>query len=254
MKKTTYIWACGFAFSLLFCSCNSKNASENGGEEDSTAVTVVSDQSTDNETFVEESEGEAWVFNDWSKRPITVKTEGGQVNIHVFAKAFCQEFSASEPCSKILSYLKNPADFEKAEERFYVKDEPKSGFIACDWRFESSNSVKICYWNRKNGHQLVGVTAERGMEAANGLKFLYMFYDYDKATGRMTPDMSVVKVFDKLSTSYEATFLYLPEQGKDITVYAFNYGDDDESEDDDTFDTYSGKWDGTTFSIVQTEE
>jgi hypothetical protein len=84
-----------------------------------------------------------------------------------------------------------------------------------------------------------------------GMMGKYMFYDYDKATGLMTPDMNVVKVFDKLAASYEDIVLYLPEEGKDIVVYAFNYGDDEESEDDDTLDSYSGKWDGTSFSIVK---
>lgn len=253
MKKTTYIWVCGLALPLLFYSCNNKNAAENSGEEDSTAVAVVSDQPKDDETSADESNNEASVFEDWSTRPITVKTEGGKVDIHAFAKAFCQEYSAAEPCAKMLSYFKNPADFEKPEEVFFVKDYPKNGFIACDWRFESVNNVILCYWNRKNGHQLVGVTTERGMEG-EGMMCQYMFYDYDKATGRMTPDMNVVKVFDKLAASYEEIFLYLPEEGKDIAVYAFNYGDDDESEDDDTLDSYNAKWDGMTFSIVPTKE
>lgn len=250
MKKTTYIWACGLALPLLFCSCNSKNAAENGGEEDSTAVALVSEQPTDDETSADESSNKASVFEDWSTRPITVKTEGGKVDIHAFAKAFCQEYSAAEPCAKMLSYFKNPTDFEKPEEVFFVKDYPKNGYIACDWRFESVNNVTLCYWNRKNGHQLVGVTTECGMEG-EGMMGQYMFYDYDKATGLMTPDMNVVKVFDKLAASYEDIVLYLPEEGKDIVVYAFNYGDDEESEDDDTLDSYSGKWDGTSFSIVK---
>ena len=254
MKKTTYIWAMGLALPLLLGSCNSKNAAGNTSDEDSTAVAAVSVPETDDDTSAEESEDEAMIFDDWSNRPITVKAEDGKVGIHAFAKAFCQEYSAIEPCAKMLSYLKNPAFFEKSEETFYVRDEPKSGYITCNWRFETSNAVTLCYWNRKNGHQLVGVTAERGFENDDDSKYQYMFYDYDKATGRMTPDMDVVKVFDKLAASYEDIFLYLPEEGKDIVVYAFNYGDDDESEDDDTFEDFIGKWDGMTFTIVPNKE
>jgi hypothetical protein len=184
------------------------------------------------------------------KTSIAVSPKGAKANIHDFARAFCGKYGSYEPNKKILKYLAAPKSYKKYDEMYEVVSDVSNGYISSILLTEIDRFTKMCYWNRKNGHQLVGVTMERGMEG-EGMTCQYMFYDYDKTTGRMTPDMNVVKVFDKLAASYEDIVLYLPEEGKDIVVYAFNYGDDEESEDDDTLDSYSGKWDGTSFSIVK---
>lgn len=81
-----------------------------------------------------------------------------------------------------------------------------------------------------------------------------MFYDYDKSSGKLTPDTEVSKIFDNFATRYDDIYLHLPKEGKDMQVLAFTYGDDDESEDDDSLDYFVGKWDGMMFSIVPSNE
>ena len=58
------------------------------------------------------------------------------------------------------------------------------------------------------------------------------------------------KIFDKFATQFSDMYMYLPQEGKDIYICTWIYGDDDESEDDDTFKEFDGKWDGMTFSSI----
>ena len=250
MKKTTYIWAMGLALPLLLGSCNSKNAAGNGGEEDSAAVAVVNDTETDEEFSAEQQLLEkSWKhLGEWASKPLTVKAKGEKVNIHDFAQAFCQEYSSFEPCAKLLSYLKDPENFDGGEKNFYVHDVQKHGYIQCNWEWEFSNAVTLCYWNRKNGHQLVGVTAERGFENDDDSKYQYMFYDYDKATGMMTPDKEVVKVFDDFAAQYSSMYAYLPQEGKDCYVCTWS------NDDDDSFKDYHAVWNGMSFTFSPAEE
>ena len=255
MKKTMYIWACGLALPILFYSCNSKNAAENTSNGDSTVVTAVSDPSIDDETLGQEQEENIWEhFAKWTSIPLTAKAKDGKVNIYDFARTFCNEYSEFEPCEQLLNYLKAPEDYDSEKTNFYVKDAPKDGYIQCTWDWEFANSVTLCYWNRKNGHLLVGATVERGHEADEDSKYQYMFYDYDKVTGIMTPDLEIKKVFDTFGAKFNYMYAYLPEEGKDCYVCTWINGDDDESEDDDTFKDYHAKWDGMTFTFVPAEE
>ena len=250
MKKTIYIWAIGLALPLLLGGCNSKNAAKNTGNEDSTAVAAVSDPSIDDETLGQKQEEGIWEhFAKWTSTPLTTEAKDGKVTIYDFARTFCNEYSGFEPCEQLLSYLKDPKGYDSKKTNFYVRDAPKNGYIQCFWDWEFANTVTLCYWNRKNGHLLVGATVERGFEADEDCKYQYMFYDYDKANGQMTPDLEIKKAFDTFGAKFRHMYACLPEEGKDCYVSTWTKGNDDESEDDNTFKEYQAKWDGMTFTF-----
>ena len=104
-----------------------------------------------------------------------------------------------------------------------------------------------CYWNRKNGHSLVGVFMVNGSESGKS-ENVFMFYDYDPKTNIMTPDMDVCKVVEKvaLDKTFDDYALELPQEGKDIVVNL--YSDDEENSYDMTEMTL--KWTGDTFTLV----
>lgn len=163
MKQKMTIWTCGLLLCLSFSNCIGWKSSDKGAESDSAAEANANVEKTEDKSVTDDGDANELskqsdkLFNDWQTRLLNVDAAGGNVNIHAFAKAVCQEFSSFEPCAKIVDYLKNPVEFKKTEEVFYVEDHPKNGYINCDWKMQISKSATLCYWNRENGHQLVAV-------------------------------------------------------------------------------------------------
>ncbi len=104
-----------------------------------------------------------------------------------------------------------------------------------------------CYWNRKNGHSLVGVFMENGSENSDS-ETAFMFYDYDPKTNVMTADKDVYKVVADvaLDKDFPSYALELPKKGKDIVVNL--YSDNGEEGYDITEKLL--KWNGDSFTQV----
>lgn len=105
----------------------------------------------------------------------------------------------------------------------------------------------MCYWNRKNGHSLVGVFMVNGSENEKS-ENVFMFYDYDPKTNIMTPDMDVYKVVEKVAIdkAFDDYLLELPQKGKDIVVDLYT----DNGEDGSDVTEKTLKWTGDTFTLV----
>lgn len=185
--------------------------------------------------------------SDWKKTPITVSPTGGKANIEDFAQAFCSQYSRFEPNKKMLKYLADPKSYNKEKEIYDVKSSVPNGYISSVLWTEIDRYTKMCYWNRKNGHQLIGIFMVNGSENTNA-EAVFMFYDYDQKTNIMTPDMNVCKVVEKVAIdkNFEEYALVLPEQGKDIVVNLYSdNGDDGYNVTEKTL-----KWTGDTFTLV----
>ena len=192
-------------------------------------------------------EGFAVMANNWKKTPITVSPKGAKANIQDFAQAFCGQYSSYEPNKKMLKYLANPKAYNVENEVYSVLSDIPNGYISSSLFTEIDRFTKMCYWNRKNGHSLVGVFMINGSENENS-ESAFMFYDYDPKTNVMTPDTDVCQVVEKvaLNKDFEDYALELPQKGKDIVVKL--YSDNGEEGYDITEMTL--KWTGDTFTLV----
>ena len=185
--------------------------------------------------------------SNWKKTPITVSPKGAKVNIQDFAQAFCSKYDSYEPNKKMLKYLANPKTYNKEAEVYDVFSDVKNGYIRSCLRTEIDLFTKMCYWNRKNGHSLVGVFMINDSENADP-ENVFMFYDYDPKTNIMTPDTDVCQVVEKvaLDKAFDGYALELPQEGKDIEVKL--YSPNDVESYDITIKTL--KWTGDTFTLV----
>ena len=182
-----------------------------------------------------------------AETPITVSPKGAKVNIQDFAQAFCSQYDRYEPNEKILKYLANPKAYNEEAEIYRVESDITNGYIRSMLLTEVVRETQMCYWNRKNGHSLVGVFMENGSENSKS-ENVFMFYDYDPKTNIMTPDTDVCQVVEKvaLDKAFDGYALELPQEGKDIEVKL--YSPNDVESYDITIKTL--KWTGDTFTLV----
>ena len=186
------------------------------------------------------------VTSNWKQTPITVSPKGAKVNIQDFAQAFCSQYDRYEPNKKMLKYLANPKAYNEEAEIYRVESDITNGYIRSFLLTEVGRLTQMCYWNRKNGHSLVGVFMENGSENSKS-ENVFMFYDHDPKTNIMTPDLNVYKVVEKvaLDKAFDEYLLELPQKGQDIVVNL--YSDDGEDGYDVTEKTL--KWTGDTFTL-----
>lgn len=187
------------------------------------------------------------VTSNWKQIPITVSPKGAKVNIQDFAQAFCSQYDRFEPNEKILKYFAAPKSYDEEAEIYRVESDISNGYIRSFLLTEVGRLTQMCYWNRKNGHSLVGVFMENGFESGKS-ETVFMFYDYDPKTNIMTPDLNVYKVVEKvaLDKTFDEYFLELPQKGKDIVVDLYT----DKGEDGSDVTEKTLKWTGDTFTLV----
>ena len=207
----------------------------------------VQDESESADTDENVEDGLFAMTSNWGKTPITVSPKGGNANIQDFALAFCTQYDGYEPNEKMLKYLANPKAFDEEAEVYHVFSDVSNGYISSELRTEISRFTNMCHWNRKNGHQLVGIFMINGSENTTP-ENVFMFYDYDPKTNIMTPDMDVYKVVEKvaLDKAFDDYALELPQKGKDIVVNLYT----DNGEDGCDITEKTLKWTGDTFTLA----
>ena len=193
------------------------------------------------------SEGLGLMTNTWKKTPITVSPKGAKANILDYAQAFCGKYNSYEPNKKILKYLADPKAYDKEAEVYSIDSDVANGYISSNLMTEIDRFTTMCYWNRKNGHSLVGVFMINGSENTKP-ESAFMFYDYDPKTNIMTPDTDVCQVVEKvaLNKDFEDYALELPKEGKDIIVKLYS----DNGADGYDITEMTLKWTGDTFTLV----
>ncbi len=187
------------------------------------------------------------VTSNWKQTTINVSPKGAKANIQDFAQAFCSQYDRIEPNEKILKYISAPKSYDEGEEIYRVESDITNGYIRSMLLTEVARETQMCYWNRKNGHSLVGVFMVNGSENEKS-ENVFMFYDYDPKTNIMTPDMDVYKVVEKVAIdkAFDDYGLVLPQKGKDIVVNLYT----DNGEDGCDVTEKTLKWTGDTFTLV----
>lgn len=231
-------------------SANEGESTQGEPKADEAVATETTEAQPESESADEDvavDEGLGAITGNWKNTPITVSPKGKKANIEDFAQAFCSKYDSYEPNKKMLKYLANPKAFDKEKEVYGVISDVSNGYISsCLWT-EIDRFTKMCYWNRKNGHQLVGVFMINGSENEEA-ENAFLFYDFDPKTNTMTPDMDVCKVVEKvaLDKDFADYALELPQKGKDIEVKLYS----DNGEDCYDITEKLLKWNGDSFTLV----
>ena len=100
----------------------------------------------------------------------------------------------------------------------------KNGYAEAQFHNPDTDSVETgaaTIWRRKNGHTLLGITIDRNISDF-GTKQIVLFYDYDPATGTLTPDPKYNGCAVPLSHAVFRQIMELPRQGRNIEVAEFN--------------------------------
>ena len=237
---------------LTGCGKSAKDGESASGEsKDNKEVVTESAEAQDESESADTDEnvesGLYDVTSNWKHTPITVCPKGAKVNIQDFAQAICSQYDRFEPNEKILKYFAAPKTYDEEAELFEVKSDITNGYIRSMLLAEVVRETQMCYWNRKNGHSLVGVFMVNGFESGKS-ENVFMFYDYDPKTNIMTPDMDVYKVVEKVAIdkAFDDYLLELPQKGKDIVVDLYT----DNGEDGSDVTEKTLKWTGDTFTLV----
>lgn len=179
----------------------------------------------------------------WADHPIQVENIDPNAHIHSFAKAFCSMYQEYRPNEAMTDYLKKPGKYTLEEKHYITEDDPRHGFIKCDMGWQFDYMTEICYWQRPNGHQLIGVLMQVGHEGEK-CDAVLLFYDFDPKTQLMSPDIAIYQsVVGIVSKHIGNLFFRLPQEDKDIRVSAVYWTEID----DFVYDDFRLRWTGNVF-------
>ena len=152
---------------LTGCGKSAKEGENASGESKDTKEVTTKQAEEQNESEsadVDEdiSEGIYSMTSGLAETPITVSPKGAKANIEDFAQAFCSQYDRFEPNEKILKYFAAPKTYDEDDELYRVESDITNGYIRSFLLAEVGRLTQMCYWNRKNGHSLVGVFMENG--------------------------------------------------------------------------------------------
>lgn len=151
------------------------------------------------------------------QRPLRVVTPSGKrPTIADFARAFLKQYP--DPLNTdMLAKLDGKAPQQKNCKLEYILDAP-NGYLKYNFHENTCNrtyysTMEMCYWRTKAGHCLVAVNSNNYM--GNHL----LVYDYNPATGLMTP--LPAPPFKDFYDDIRELIVQLPRQGKDIYMRGY---------------------------------
>ena len=149
----------------------------------------------------------------WGTHVLRVHIQPGKrPTIADFARAFLQQYPTPLNTAA-LAKLDGKAPQPKSCTLEYLLDAP-SGYLRYGFHENTCNrtdypTMEMCYWRTEAGHCLVAVNGNTYMG-----NLLLVFYDYDPATGLMTPRTALP--FKDFYDDVREFIVQLPRKGKDI--------------------------------------
>lgn len=224
-------------------------------KEDVATDSMATVEDTDTVTGRQETEGQGTEIDQmaasWKALPLTVYPAAEKVNIQDFAKAFCRQYNKYMPNWKILKYLGDPKKFDQEAEMCYVTSDVPNGFLRLAMANQYDQFTEMCYWKRPDGHSLIGAYLRHETEG-DFSESAFMFYDYDPAIKKMTPDMEVFGIVEKAvkEGDFDDFILRLPQKGKDIELSMYK----DIGDGGCVPNELMLKWTGNSFKLVKKQE
>ena len=189
----------------------------------------------------------------WRGKTLQVDADKSKAGIKEFALAFCKTYPQCGTNEALRSYLTS-ANADKDQGSIESKDgehmfnyqiycNPRNGYIHCMGEIETNRFTYGCFWNRKNGHKLFAAFMEECWESPDWEQCLVVFYDYDPATGVLTPEPALTDMIEQVAKAHTCYTVTLPEIGKDVDVTVIDGQEEDACADE----TLKLKWNGMTF-------
>ena len=163
--------------------------------------------------FIPAAQAQGDGYKQWGTHALRVHTQPGKrPTIADFARAFLQQYPTPLNTAA-LAKLDGKAAQPKSCTLEYLLDAP-SGYLRYSFHENTCNrtdypTMEMCYWRTDAGHCLVAVNGNTYMG-----NLLLVFYDYDPATGLMTPLSK--PPFKDLHDDVREFIVQLPRKGKDI--------------------------------------
>lgn len=204
-------------------------------------TSVVDENKTVEEPVVMETSGINAIKKVWANNSFDLDAGDQTPNIETYALAFCKTYPQFEINKTLADYLIN-GTYDKSE--YEIINDKKNGYIRCMWLMQYTDNTDVCYWNRKDGTQLVAVYMESNSES-DPTENLVTFYSYDHAEGVMTPEPALTQMIEERMKKYDSYSVVLPREGKDIQVIGYIVDEENDSADRNELKL---KWDGQNFN------
>ena len=152
---------------------------------------------------------------DYFRRPLRVQTAAGkQPTIADFARAFASADQEEDPLfSATLARLDGRQPKLPQGERFSCLIDRPHGYLRAVYTTEGNidpnQTLEVCYWRTDTDHRLVAVC-----RCSDIGTYILIFYDYNPATGLMTP--LARPPFEDFHELLGELIVQLPREGKDI--------------------------------------
>ena len=243
--KNTILAITFLAAGLMMAACNNTPKDNVQAVESDNTEVVATDTPTEEVVLEEIDELDAIrsIRNEWGAKPITVEGDKDKAGIEQFALALCMTYPDFVVNKMLGDYLIAPQEYEN--ELYGIDNQSNNGFVRCMMRVETPHETDACYWNRKNGHKLFAAYMQAGYENGDG-EDLVVFYDYDPATGIMTPEPELTDKLEKQGKDFDYYEVRLPQEGKDIILYVCT---ENKELDNYDCDEQKVKWNGMTFDF-----
>lgn len=149
------------------------------------------------------------VSRQWTSRNIMgIQKGSGTIQL-------VEAFNRTYPTYSVTEFLKDaqrPAD----QQQWLITVDRPNGYISFAEGSDdaSSESMQACVWRRSNGHRLLAIAF---VQQSSQAKAFTAFFDLDPATGTLTPEKSLSRLFvpNKPAGIVSIT---LPQHGKDMVV------------------------------------
>ena len=153
---------------------------------------------------------------DYFRRPLRVQTASGkQPTISDFARAFASADQEEDPLfSAILARIDGRQPKLPQGDRFTCLIDRPHGYLRACYTFgeggiDPNQILEVCYWRTDTDHRLVAVCSYSDIGT-----YILIFYDYNPATGLMTP--LAQPPFEDFHELLGELIVQLPSEGKDI--------------------------------------
>ena len=153
---------------------------------------------------------------DYFRRPLRVQTEAGkQATIADFARAFASADQEKDPLfSATLARIDGRQPKLPQGDRFTCLIDRPHGYLRACYTFgeggiDPNQILEVCYWRTDTDHRLVAVCSYSDIGT-----YILIFYDYNPATGLMTP--LAQPPFQDFHELLGELIVQLPSEGKDI--------------------------------------
>ena len=224
------------AAGLMMTGCGNDNNNQKNNDQP-----VVDEKKTVEEPVVKEVSGIDAIKKVWANKAFDLDAGDITPNIETYALAICKTYPQFDLNKTLADYL---VDGTYNEDEYEIINDKKNGYIHCLWKVQYTNLTDVCYWNRKDGTQLVAAYMEDNSES-DPTENLVAFYSYNHAVGVMTPEPALTKMIEERMQKYDAYSVVLPRNGKDIQVIGYIVDEENDNADSKELKL---KWDGQTFN------